>query len=522
MSDKTSEQKTREPQKKAGFFGRLFSARKVEAPAEERDATLEMSPEQMAGARRKDEPAAPKAKKPEEKKGFLSKFIEGMEKPVGQEHEVELDVPDEEETTLEELAEPPHAPEPPRKTEGEELIEATEVLPPVEILEEAEEHAREEAGEEPEDEGAWEEDDDLEDEDEEVAEAEEAEDKDFSAFDASVAVLTEKDEEEEPEELRRERSSWFRRLRDRLGRTRQGLIGQLKTIFGGADSLDEDMVEDIEATLIQSDVGVETTQKIIEKMQAGAKAAKKGGQKVDLLEIFKDAVREVLVENSAPFEPEIPTSGPMVVLVVGVNGAGKTTTIAKMAKRCNDAGLSTMLVAGDTFRAAAVEQLEIWSNRIGSDFVRADYGSDAAALAYQAMDRAKARGADIVFIDTAGRLQNKSSLMAELKKIERVLGKQFPGAPHQTLLVLDATTGQNAVSQVKTFSETVRISGLVMTKLDGTAKGGVLLTILDVFRIPICLIGVGEAAEDLRDFDPEQFAAALFGEEEAKAEMAGR
>ncbi len=334
--------------------------------------------------------------------------------------------------------------------------------------------------------------------------------------DDSAAEAPAEEPQPEPAAEFRAKKSWFRRLRDRLAATRQGLIGNLRAVFGLSGKLDEETIEELEAALIQSDVAVETTQRIIERMKASIKRRdrKEGGEV--LFEVFREAIEDILVNSAPGFAPKTRESGPYVVMVVGVNGVGKTTTVAKMAKRCTDAGLKTMLVAGDTFRAAAVEQLEIWARRTGCEFVRGAHESDAAALCYDAMAQAKARGVQVVFVDTAGRLHTKSSLMDELGKIERVVKRQIPGAPHETLLVLDATTGQNAIQQVRIFSSAVKIGGLIMTKLDGTARGGVLLSVLDMFRIPITLIGVGEAVDDLRDFDPEQYAAALFGEDDAE------
>lgn len=309
------------------------------------------------------------------------------------------------------------------------------------------------------------------------------------------------------------KKSFFKRLRERLRFTRTSLFEGIRAALGLSGKLDEETVEEIEAILLQSDVSMDTTLKIVNKMQK--EAVKRGDDMTpeEMLQLFRDAVQDILEQAAPGFNPTPPRPGePYVVMMIGVNGVGKTTTVAKMAKRCTDAGLRTMLVAGDTFRAAAVEQLELWSKRIGCDFMKAEPNSDAAALCYNALQKAKTNGAQVVFIDTAGRLHTKSGLMDELVKIDRVIKKQIPEAPHETLLVIDATTGQNALSQVKTFSERIPVSGLVMTKLDGTAKGGILLSILDQFHIPITLIGVGEAAEDLRDFDPEQYAAALFGE----------
>ncbi|MGF1572692.1 MAG: signal recognition particle-docking protein FtsY [Sumerlaeia bacterium] len=309
------------------------------------------------------------------------------------------------------------------------------------------------------------------------------------------------------------KKSFFKRLRERLRFTRRSLFEGIRAALGLSGKLDEETIEEIEAVLLQSDVSMQTTMKIVDKMQ---KEATKRGDDMspeEMLQLFRKSVQDILEQAAPGFNPVPPNPGePYVVMMIGVNGVGKTTTVAKMAKRCTDAGLKTMLVAGDTFRAAAVEQLELWSQRIGCEFMKAPQNSDAAALCYNALQKAKASGVQVVFIDTAGRLHTKSSLMDELVKINRVIKKQIPEAPHETLLVIDATTGQNALSQVKTFHEQVPISGLVMTKLDGTAKGGILLSILDQFHIPITLIGVGEAAEDLRDFDPEEYAAALFGE----------
>ncbi|MCB2154152.1 signal recognition particle-docking protein FtsY [bacterium] len=315
-----------------------------------------------------------------------------------------------------------------------------------------------------------------------------------------------------------EKASWFKRLSSRLGKTRKGLYDRVRSVVGLSGKLDEETIEEIEAILIQSDVAVETTQKIIDRMRAAMRSRDKEGSKEStvILDVFKEAIQDLIISGSTGFEPKRPEEGPYVVMIVGVNGVGKTTTIAKMAKRCTDVGLKTMLVAGDTFRAAAVEQLEEWARRIGCEFVKAAPNSDAAALCFDAMNKAKTREMDVVFIDTAGRLHTKSTLMAELGKIDRVIDKQLPGAPHETLLVIDATTGQNVIQQVKTFKAAVDISGLVMTKLDGTAKGGILITLLDMFKIPVTLIGVGEQAEDLRDFDPEQFAHALFADEPTK------
>lgn len=311
------------------------------------------------------------------------------------------------------------------------------------------------------------------------------------------------------------KKSWFERLRERLRRGSGSFIASIRDALGMSGKLDEDTLEQLEDILIAADVGMETTMKITKRLQERVREEKAEGAE-RIMEIFKEVVTDVFTGNVKPFEPKNP-EGPYVVMVTGVNGVGKTTTIGKMAKRCRDAGLKTMLVAGDTFRAAAIEQLEIWAQRTGSDFLKSKHGADPSGLVFDALKTAKSRQIDVVFVDTAGRLQTKSSLMEELGKIHRVCDRVQPGSPHETLLVLDATTGQNAVSQVQAFQKTVPLSGLVMTKLDGTAKGGILLSLRDQFNIPITLIGVGEGIDDLRDFDPEQFAAALFEEGEGKS-----
>ena len=307
------------------------------------------------------------------------------------------------------------------------------------------------------------------------------------------------------------RPGWFERLRTRLRRGSGSFMASIRSAVGMSGRLDEDTIEQIEEILVAADVGMDTTMKIIDRMKKRARAESIEGADA-VMKLLRETLEEVFSGNVSSFRPASP-KGPYVVMVTGVNGTGKTTTIGKIAKRCRDAGLSTMLVAGDTFRAAAIEQLEIWAQRTGSEFMKSRQGADPSGLLYDALQTAKSRGIDVVLIDTAGRLHTRTSLMEELGKLNRVAAKILPGAPHETLLVLDATTGQNAVQQVKTFSGAVPITGLVMTKLDGTAKGGVLITLRDRFSIPITLIGVGEGVDDLRDFDPEQFVAALFDEE---------
>ena len=289
-----------------------------------------------------------------------------------------------------------------------------------------------------------------------------------------------------------------------LGRALGGLTGT-RTVKKRV--LDDAMLEELEELLITSDMGVETSLKV-----SAALAEGRFGRAVGVDEIRHALAAEVakILEPVARPLPLFPKR-PQVVLVVGVNGSGKTTTIGKLASQLKGAGKSVVIAAGDTFRAAAVEQLQVWGERAGVPVLTAEQGSDPASLAFDALTRAEADGADILLIDTAGRLQNRADLMEELAKIVRVLRKKDETAPHNTVLVLDATTGQNALSQVEIFQKVSDVSGLVMTKLDGTAKGGVLVALADRFGLPIHAIGVGEAIEDLDAFDPDEFAAALTG-----------
>ena len=271
--------------------------------------------------------------------------------------------------------------------------------------------------------------------------------------------------------------------------------------------LDDTMVEGLEELLIQSDIGVETALRMAANIAEGRFGRRVGAS--ELKRLLAEEAARVLEPVARPL-PIYPKR-PQVVLVVGVNGSGKTTTIGKLASQLRAAGKSVVIAAGDTFRAAAVEQLVIWGERAGAPVLKAEHGADPASLAYTALEKAQAEGADMLLIDTAGRLQNKQDLMEELAKIVRVLRKREPDAPHNTLLVLDATTGQNAISQVEVFRKVADVSGLVMTKLDGTAKGGVLLALADRYGLPIHAVGVGEGVDDLAPFDPEEFARALVG-----------
>ncbi|RFP87995.1 signal recognition particle-docking protein FtsY, partial [Rhodobacteraceae bacterium 63075] len=271
--------------------------------------------------------------------------------------------------------------------------------------------------------------------------------------------------------------------------------------------LDDDMLEQLEELLIASDMGVDTALRVTANMAEGRFGQKLSTQEIK--EILSEEITRIMAEVARPMPLYAKT--PQVVLVVGVNGSGKTTTIGKLASQFKAAGKDVVIAAGDTFRAAAVEQLQVWGERAGVPVLTAPEGSDPASLAFDAMTKAEAEGADLLMIDTAGRLQNRADLMEELAKIVRVIRKKDESAPHNTLLVLDATTGQNALSQVETFQKLANVSGLVMTKLDGTAKGGVLVALADKFGLPIHAIGVGEKIDDLAPFDPEEFAAALTG-----------
>jgi fused signal recognition particle receptor len=305
---------------------------------------------------------------------------------------------------------------------------------------------------------------------------------------------------EEPEQRR----GFFRRLRENLSKTREALGAELQaTVF---QNLDDESWERLEETLIYADVGATTTAKIVERLEteAGSGELTSGEQLSQrLTELIAEVAR--VGDGTIDLRPE-----PTVILMVGVNGTGKTTTIGKIAWHLQrELGKSVLLAAGDTYRAAAVEQLAEWANRAGCDIVRAAQGSDPGAVAFDAIDAARARGHDVVIIDTAGRLHTQEHLMEELMKVRRVIQKQMPDAPHETLLTIDATTGQNGLRQALLFREAVDVSGIVLTKLDGTAKGGIALAIAQELGVPVKLIGIGETLEDLRPFDPDDFARAV-------------
>lgn len=305
--------------------------------------------------------------------------------------------------------------------------------------------------------------------------------------------------------------SWSQRIKSGLSRTRSGLGSGLSSVIGGHKKVDDDLLEALETQLLMADVGIDATQALISGLtdKLNRKELK---DSATLLTHLKADMESILSQSQQVLDP-VSQDGPFVILMVGVNGVGKTTTIGKLAKKYQAEGKSVMLAAGDTFRAAAVEQLQVWGERNNVPVVAQHTGADSASVIYDAIESAKAKGIDIVIADTAGRLQNKANLMNELSKVVRVMKKLDAKAPHEVMLVLDAGTGQNAISQAKLFSEAVGVSGITLTKLDGTAKGGIIFAIAKQFALPIRYIGVGEQAEDLRPFVAQEFVDALFDSE---------
>lgn len=305
------------------------------------------------------------------------------------------------------------------------------------------------------------------------------------------------------------KKGWFTRLKEGLSRSSSRLTEGISSIFTKR-KLDDATLEELEELLIQADLGPATAAKLTAELARTRFGKEVSGDEVR--RALADHVAQILRPVAKPLALT-PDHRPQVVLVVGVNGTGKTTTIGKLAKQWREDGRSVMIAAGDTFRAAAVHQLQVWGERSGCPVVTANPGADAAGLAFDALTRAKAEGRDVLLIDTAGRLQNKDNLMAELAKIIRVIKKIDPSAPHDVLLVLDATTGQNAHSQVEVFRDMVAVTGLILTKLDGSARGGVLVALAERFGLPVHAIGVGEGIDDLKPFDPDQFGRSLMGVE---------
>lgn len=301
---------------------------------------------------------------------------------------------------------------------------------------------------------------------------------------------------------------FFDRLKKGLAKTRETFTNKIEKLIIGYADIDDDLLDELEETLIMSDVGVKTTERLMADVRKGIKK-KDINTPEDLKPFLAEKISEILSTGSD--ETRIASAGPTVLLVIGVNGVGKTTTIGKLAAYYKEQGKSVMLAAADTFRAAAIDQLQIWGDRTGVPVIRHEEGSDPAAVAFDAVKAAKARSIDVLIIDTAGRLHTKSNLMEELKKINRVIQREIAEAPHETLLVLDATTGQNAISQADLFQKAAAITGIVLTKLDGTAKGGVIIGLKSELSMPVKWIGVGEGVDDLRPFIAKDFARALFG-----------
>ncbi|WP_319588416.1 signal recognition particle-docking protein FtsY [uncultured Desulfobulbus sp.] len=307
--------------------------------------------------------------------------------------------------------------------------------------------------------------------------------------------------------------SLFQRLQERLGKTKDSLVYRLDRLFLGKKEIDQDLFEQLEEILITADMGVTTT---LELLDAARKKVKRDqlSDPQALKAILRDQILAYIEASEQPAELVMPEEGPFVIMVVGVNGVGKTTTIGKMAAKFVRAGQSVLMVAGDTFRAAAINQLRIWGERVGVEVIAQNPGSDPSSVVFDGLEYGVAHHHDVILIDTAGRLHTSVNLMAELKKIKRVIGKKMPGAPHEVMLVLDATTGQNGISQAKLFHEAVGVSGLTLTKLDGTAKGGIVANVCRETKIPVRFIGIGEQIDDLRDFDAREFVDALFAGQE--------
>jgi len=294
-----------------------------------------------------------------------------------------------------------------------------------------------------------------------------------------------------------------------LGRTRESLVQRIDELFLGKKVIDAALFDELEEILITADLGAATTAELLDQARARVKRDALSDPQA-LREVLHQLMLDLLVRVDRPAELVMPATGPFVIMVLGVNGVGKTTTIGKLAWKFKQAGQKVLLVAADTFRAAAIEQLQIWGKRVDAEVVAQQQGADPSSVIYDAFDYARPRDFDVIIVDTAGRLHTKVNLMEELRKIKRVMNKKIPGAPHEVLLVIDATTGQNGISQARLFHEAVDVSGLALTKLDGTARGGIVVNICREFNIPIRFIGIGEQMDDLRDFEPREFVRALF------------
>ncbi len=319
--------------------------------------------------------------------------------------------------------------------------------------------------------------------------------------------VSEPDPEPEPQ-----KNSMLSRLKERLAKSRSSLIQRVDTLFLGKKIIDDDLLDELEEILITADLGITTTSSLIDNARAQVKRKELSDPQA-LKEALRQQLLDYILNSEKPAEMVMPATGPFVIMVVGVNGVGKTTTIGKMAHKFVQSGQKVLLIAADTFRAAAVEQLQIWGKRINADVIAQKSGADPSSVIFDGLEAAKNKDYDVIIVDTAGRLHTKVNLMEELKKIKRVMNKKMAGAPHEVMLVLDATTGQNGISQAKLFNDAVEITGLALTKLDGTAKGGIVVNICHEFNIPIRFIGIGEQMDDLRDFDANEFVEAFFSTE---------
>lgn len=311
----------------------------------------------------------------------------------------------------------------------------------------------------------------------------------------------------EMEQASEPKTGFFSRLKQGLKKTRDSLVGGIEQIVKGGGEIGPALFEELEEVLLCADTGMSATRSFLNDLKKGVKESRLR-QKDEVIDHLKELMEKTLEKAQKPVQ--IPEKGPLVVLVIGVNGSGKTTTIGKLAARWKGDGKKVIIGAADTFRAAAIEQLETWAKRIDVPCIRQKSGADPSAVAYDTVEAAVARGMDIAIVDTAGRLQTNTNLMEELKKIKRVVNKVLPGAPHETLLVLDSTIGQNSISQAKLFHEALGVDGLVLTKLDGTGKGGVIFNITGELNLPVRFIGIGEQADDLQAFAPRSFVEALF------------
>ncbi len=312
-----------------------------------------------------------------------------------------------------------------------------------------------------------------------------------------------------PVPLEKKKKSLFSRLAEKLSKTRESFTYQIDALFLGKKEIDAELIDDLEEILITADLGVDTTMELLEYIRRKVKR-KELSDPNSLKETLKEKIKSFITENEEDASLVMPDNGPFVIMVIGVNGVGKTTTIGKIAHKFQEAGNSVLLVAADTFRAAAVAQLQIWGERNKVQVVAHKEGADPSSVVFDALGIAQAKKIDIVLVDTAGRLHTNNNLMEELKKIKRVMDKKLAGAPHEVMLVIDATTGQNGISQAKLFNEAIGVTGITLTKLDGTSKGGIVVNICRGMKIPLRFIGIGEQITDLRDFDAGEFADALF------------